>query len=267
MLISTHGCARLHARSAPQRTGSAVAAVAGVNRTIADGFRAFRTLIRNFVSAGASSAYASFSVQLALATNARWMRVLVALAAMLAMSACSRTITWEEEVPLNTGETIWVERSMPWALQGGFGNPLDLAMRPTRVQTLRFEYRGKKYSYTGRANVLWIAISPGSHPVLVAPAADYGWHKENTYYCVVPYYVQLEPDSSGQAWRWPERIDAWLYGMPANVMGSVPGLDESRHSRYTAAMRDQRDSIYRMQVPTAARVTSTYKEDWCIARP
>ena len=28
--------------------------------------------------------------------------------------ACSKTVQWEEEVPLNTGEVIWVKRSMPW---------------------------------------------------------------------------------------------------------------------------------------------------------
>ena len=30
----------------------------------------------------------------------------------LVLSACGRTVTWEEEVPLNTGETIWIERTM-----------------------------------------------------------------------------------------------------------------------------------------------------------
>lgn len=70
-------------------------------------------------------------------------------------SSTTRTITWEDEVPLNTGETIWIERSMPWGLLGGFGNPLDIELRPTRVQTIRFTYGGTEYSYIGRANVLW----------------------------------------------------------------------------------------------------------------
>jgi hypothetical protein len=70
---------------------------------------------------------------------------LVVLVFGLSATACSRTVTWEEEVPLNTGETIWIERSMPWKVQGGFGNPFDLAMRPTREQTIRFEYGGKEY--------------------------------------------------------------------------------------------------------------------------
>lgn len=30
--------------------------------------------------------------------------------AVLLLSACSKTVTWEEEVPLNTGEVIWVKR-------------------------------------------------------------------------------------------------------------------------------------------------------------
>jgi hypothetical protein len=30
--------------------------------------------------------------------------------AVFLLSACSKTVTWEEEVPLNTGEVIWVER-------------------------------------------------------------------------------------------------------------------------------------------------------------
>ena len=55
---------------------------------------------------------------------------LVALAA-LQLSGCSRTVEWEEEVPLNTGETIWVHRSMPWVYKGGFGNPFDMSMLPT----------------------------------------------------------------------------------------------------------------------------------------
>ena len=28
----------------------------------------------------------------------------------LHLAACSRTVEWQEEVPLNTGETIWVKR-------------------------------------------------------------------------------------------------------------------------------------------------------------
>ena len=192
----------------------------------------------------------------------------IALAALLAfaLSGCTRHITWEEEVPLNTGETIWVERTMPWEMLGGYGNPFDISMRPTREQTIRFTYHRKDYVYVGRANVLWMAISPEHRPVLVAPAADYGWYSENNYFCVVPYYVQLIPDQSGKQWTWPEAIEPWLYQMPANLMASIPQLREQRNSKYTKKERDERDSVYRHQFPAGGRIDPQYVAGRCIGR-
>lgn len=191
---------------------------------------------------------------------------MLVLIAPLFLSGCSKTVQWEEEVPLNTGETIWIERSMPWARQGGFGNPLVVSMLPTREQTIRFTYAGKEYVYSGRANVRWIAVSPTKQPVLVAPAADYGWYTQNNYYCVVPYYVQLIPDEIGRQWTWPEKIESWLYNMPANVMASIPDLEERRQARYTARERDQRDATYRLQFREGARIAPLYKAGTCITK-
>ena len=184
----------------------------------------------------------------------------------LVMSACSRTVTWEEEVPLNTGETIWIERSMPWEMRGSVGNPFDIAMRPSREQTISFTYRGATYRYRGRANVLWIAISPDMKPTLIAPAGDYGWYSANNYYCVVPYYVQFVPSPDGQHWTWPQSIEPWLYNLPANVMTSIPRLNEDRKRRYTRGDRDNRDAVSRLQVPAASRIDPNYKAGSCIAR-
>lgn len=193
-------------------------------------------------------------------------RCLAAAVLATALPGCSRTVTWEEEVPLNTGETIWIQRSMPWTLKGGFGNPFDLAMRPTREQVIRFKYGGKEYSYAGRANVLWIAIAPNKQPVLVAPAADFGWDSENNFYCAVPHYVQLVPDPSGHAWTWPPSIEPWLHAMPANLMNSIPLLDEARKARYSKRDREIRDSTYRLQVPAGALIEPTYRVSGCTSR-
>lgn len=182
------------------------------------------------------------------------------------LGGCSRTVTWEEEVPLNTGETIWVKRSMPWVYKGGFGNPFDMSMLPTREQTIRFKYSGSEYSYTGRANIHWIAVSPETkRPVLVAPAADFGWYTDNTYFCVIPYYVQLVPDATGMHWTWPEKIEPWLYELPANVMGNAPRLEEKRKERYTVIDRDQRDQTRRRESPFRSRIDPLYKAGTCIS--
>ena len=181
----------------------------------------------------------------------------------IVVSACSRTVTWEEEVPLNTGETIWIERTMPWAMEGGFGNPFDFALRPAREQTIRFAYRGTEYRYVGRANVRWIAIAPTKTPLLVFKAGDFAWDVQNQFLCVVPHYVQLIPDGAGKHWTWPNRIDSWLYHMPANVMASIPSLDEKQR-KYTAKDKLDRDAVYRLQVPEAVTIDPSYKGNGCL---
>ena len=193
------------------------------------------------------------------------MRSIAIAVACFSLAACSQTVQWEEEVPLNTGEVIWVTRKIEFEMRGGFGNPFDIAMRPTRVQELRFSYAGRAYSYTGRANLILLAVSPGEVPNLIAPAADFDWANEHTnkYSCVVPFYVQLIPDASSANWTWPTKPEPWLYGMPANLMQSHPNLDERRQAKYSAKDRAQRDSTYQIQFPPGARIDPTYKED-CI---
>lgn len=173
---------------------------------------------------------------------------------------CSRTVTWEEEVPLNTGETIWVKRSMPWVYKGSFGNPFDMSMLPTGEQTIQFKYGGGEYSFTGRVHVGWIAIAPDQKPIIVAIPGSYGWNYlyESTYYCVTPYYVQFVADKSGKNWTWPEKIEPWLYNLPANVMASIPRLDEGRKERYLAKDRDRRDSTYHLQSPHGRQIDPLY---------
>ena len=185
----------------------------------------------------------------------------------LVLSACSRTVTWEEEVPLNTGETIWIERSMPWEVRGSQGNPYDLGMRPTRLQTIRFKYRSKEYVYVGRAGITWIAVSPSTkEPVLVAPASSFGWDSEHSYLCTVPHYVQLVPDATGKQWTWPEHVEPWLFGLPANVMAVIPALKEHRQRRYTRADIALRDGPSLALNPPAARIQPDYRESGCLRK-
>ena len=174
--------------------------------------------------------------------------------AVTTLSACSKTVQWEEEVPLNTGETIWVKRSMPWVYKGGMGNPFDMSMKATFDQTISFKYAGKDYSFTSGAQVLWIAISPRRTPVLVADPGFSGWGTNNGFSCVVPYYVQFVPDQTGKKWTWPAKIEPWLYNLPANLMVVIPQLDEARKERYSQKDRDERDASYRRETPTKYRI-------------
>ncbi len=182
-------------------------------------------------------------------------RVMVTLAVLAAtqLTACSKTVVWEEEVPLNTGEVIWVKRTVEYSYQGGGGNPLDMAYRPDWPELTEFTWDGKKYAYKGNARILLLAIAPQKQPVLVARAADRSWGWVHGYLCTTPYYVQLMPDTIGKNWTWPPEIQQWLYGLPANLLLSRYTPEKMRE-RYSAKQRQTEDGLGSTQDPSQASI-------------
>ena len=181
---------------------------------------------------------------------------------LVALSACAKTVQWEEEVPLNTGEVIWVKRSLDYVLEGGAGNPLDIAYRPERVEKLEFEWSGKKYVYEGDARVILLAISPQKIPVLVARAADNGWHHIHAYKCTTPFYVQLVPDALGRSWSWPPAIAPWLFGLSHNLLRTRESPAKMQ-ARYTAQRRNEEDAHGSVQDSSKAQIESNHTVDSC----
>lgn len=193
------------------------------------------------------------------------LRIVLALAAALQLAACSKTVQWEEEVPLNTGETIWVKRTAVYSLKGAGGNPFDIGYGQDWTETLSFQWGGQKYVYKGDADLMVLAISPQKRPVLVAPAADKGWDWNHDYYCASPHYVQFVPDASGREWTWPPEIEPWLYGMPHNLMRTRRKPEEMRE-RYTAQQRNEEDEIGSMQGPSRAKIDPNHITKNCKRR-
>lgn len=163
------------------------------------------------------------------------LRILLALTAALQLTACSKTVQWEEEVPLNTGEVIWVKRTVKYTYQGGAGNPLDMAYRPKRDSYVtEFSWRGKPYRFDLDVGIVLIAISPEGYPVLVGEG-DY-WNLIGKYPCTIPLYVQFVPDATGRNWTWPENIEPWLYNLETNRLFAIPAPDQPKQ-RYTVEER------------------------------
>ncbi len=190
------------------------------------------------------------------------LKTLVSILAALQLSACSKTVTWEEEVPLNTGETIWVNRTITYSLKGSGGNPFDMGYHPNKTETLEFRWGGNYYSYEGYADLILLAISPQKKPVLVAPAANYTWDWNNDYRCATPHYVQFVPNENGRKWTWPPEIEPWLYNMPTNLMGQRRKAEEMRH-RYTAQQRNEEDATSLIQTPSRAKIDPTFIDRDC----
>lgn len=193
------------------------------------------------------------------------LRMLLALVAATQLAACSKTVQWEEEVPLNTGETIWVKRTVVYSLKGAGGNPFDIGYGQDKTETLSFEWSGKKYVYEGEAALMLLAISPQKQPVLVAPAADRGWDWNHNYYCATPHYVQFVPDASGRVWPWLPEIEAWVYGMSHNLMRQRRKPEEMK-TRYTAQQRDEEDRILSIQTPSRVTIDAKHISKNCKKR-
>lgn len=97
------------------------------------------------------------------------LKMVLAIVAVIHLTACSKTVQWEEEVPLNTGQVIWVKRTVEYTMQGGAGNPFDTACHPKRGGSrTAFTWTGKTFEFDLDVGVVLIAISPNGYPVVMA---------------------------------------------------------------------------------------------------
>lgn len=167
------------------------------------------------------------------------LRTLIAMALAVAASGCTRSVDWTEEVPLNTGETIWVQRHGIYSYGSNSGNPLEHGFHPDPGVSMEFEYRGKRYAHRIDTSLQILAIGPDGVPNLVTTATDMAWQWHNGRYCTRPSYVQFRPDASGTRWTALPQVEPWLFGLATNLMFGPPDL--GRPSRRVNA--DDRNRI------------------------
>ncbi|MBI5907008.1 MAG: hypothetical protein HY853_00215 [Burkholderiales bacterium] len=191
------------------------------------------------------------------------LQLLLTVIAATQLTACSKTVQWEEEVPLNTGETIWVKRTVKYTYQGGAGNPLDMAYRPERGSSVtEFDWHGKRYIFNLKVGIMLLAISPQGQPVFIAEAESGRWDAANGYKCTIPFYVQFVPDATGQDWVWPPKIEPWLYNMEANILRAIPEPNDSKR-RYTAEERKAANAPGMVGSPSRQKIDPAHTGDLC----
>ena len=189
-------------------------------------------------------------------------RIALVVGATVMLSACSKTVQWEEEVLLNTGETIWVSKEVRYTIKGQPGNPADLGYLPDYIETLSFKYGGRSFTYQGDASLLVLAISPQKLPVLLAAASSGEWYRRNDYKCVNPYYVMFLPDSSGKQWTWPDRIDPWTYNLPTNLLVHRDHPSDTK-KRYTMADKANQGFLRDPRTINIQKINPLYLSEIC----
>lgn len=158
---------------------------------------------------------------------------LAILVGLAPLAGCTKSVAWDEEVVLNTGDVLLVHRTIPYAIAGAPGNPLDIGWVTRPGATLEFAWKGRHYTFSGHDGPLLLAISPQGTPVLVADAGAGRWDQEHRYACTRPHYVQFVPDAAGSRWSWPPAIEPWLHGLPANLLRNYPTPGAAR-TRFAA---------------------------------
>ena len=192
---------------------------------------------------------------------------MLGVAVVFHLPACSKvkTVEWDEEVPLNTGETIWVKRSGTYHYESQSGNPLKFGYSPQARSTIRFIYKNKFYEHTDDAGLVLLAISPDGVPNLVAPADSYEWQWKHGYFCASPSYVQFRPDKTGKTWTWPEQIEPWLYSLPTNlIFGLVP--PEGNNKKFTSLDRTQENAPVSVRFSEYENIIPTFQHQNCMRR-
>ena len=183
--------------------------------------------------------------------------ILITLTALV-ITACSKTVQWEEEVPLNTGETIVVKRSGKYEYEyianWGFG------YKPIGPSTIDFEYKGKKYSHSEEIRLLLLAISPEDIPNLIA--SPFGWGNQNKFPCITPYYVQFVPDETGVKWQWAKQVEPWLFNLPTNLLIGTADINDNGNRLLPADRKNRNASILRDE--QNSRIVSDLKPTTCV---
>lgn len=145
-----------------------------------------------------------------------------------------KVVAWDEEVVLNTGESITLHREETYEYGGEPGNPLKNGWTGKRWGTAKFTWRGREYVFNEHSAPMLLAISPEGQPVFAMDAQTGAWSDINNFPCTTPYYVQFVPDESGRRWTWPKTVAPWLYGLRMNFLQDLPTPD-SPARRYSAA--------------------------------
>jgi hypothetical protein len=145
---------------------------------------------------------------------------------LAACGASTKTVEWEEEVLLNTGEIIWVKRADTYIRRSEPGNPLQMGWWPDG-RSYKFSWHGQSYAYMVKGvsrgpillyvhiNANTIAIVDGAWPANCEKRGygEYVW--------------------AGGSWQLQRNINPILVGQPRNLMDYYSAADGAIPARVT----------------------------------
>lgn len=156
------------------------------------------------------------------------------LAAALQLCACSKTVQWEEEVPLNTGEVIWVKRTDTYVKGGEPGNPLQMSWG-IRKRAYAFSWQGRPYAYETQ-----LPVSLGALLIHVFDTDKVVAIVDRSRRCAKAGFAEFR--WVGGKWQVQKNVSPLLVGQPANLMAYYSAEDGKIPARVTTAIRNAEEA-------------------------
>jgi hypothetical protein len=153
----------------------------------------------------------------------RTLQLLLAVIAATQITACSKTVQWEEEVPLNTGEVIWVKRTDTFVRRSEPGNPLQMGWWPDG-RSYKFSWQGQAYSYDVKGASTGPILMHVYLEEKTVAMVDSGWP-------TCSGYGEFRWTSGG--WQLQSSTNSALIGQPRNLMDYYSAEDGAIPARVT----------------------------------
>lgn len=148
----------------------------------------------------------------------------IALLAVV-LSGCSRTVTWEEEVPLNTGATAWIARTDTYSRSTEPGNPFKPAW-DIEKRGVEFDLHGRRYAFQAATTDIFMVVDRGSTISIVAWSTD----------CKKRGYAEYQ--WTRDAWRLQPSVDQPLVGQPRNLIGYFSAAEGAIPARVSVSYKN-----------------------------
>lgn len=150
------------------------------------------------------------------------LKILPVVFIAMQLTACTKTVEWEEEVPLNTGELIIVKRTDSFDRRSIPGNPFIMGWWITD-RAYRFSWQGKKYTYAVKSAIGPIILWTYPEERTVA-FIDSGWPHCSGY---------AEYRWTKGSWKIQANINPEIIGRPRNIMDYYSAVDGEIPPRVT----------------------------------
>ena len=146
----------------------------------------------------------------------KYLNIFLAVLATTQLSSCSKSIRWQEEVPVNTGEVIIMNREDVFVRRSAPGNPFLMGWW-LNGRSYKFFWNGRHYSYkvTGvSTGPMLLYVYPKENTVAII---DSGWPKCSGY-------AEWRWADSG-AWEIQKNINPEIIGKTRNIMDYFSARD------------------------------------------